>query len=964
MTADLIKNFASMTLAQESGQLTDARIAEVVDQFLGMAPAAVTQREEIINYLRSNFSVSQDAYQILDTDEANRIEPWVKEKRASGELVWRFWERYGLYMQPKLPALTLNQLDNLTNDILDRLTNPKTPGPWERRGMVVGQVQSGKTGNYVGLMNKAADAGYRLIIVLAGVHDTLRNQTQVRIDEGFLGFNPTFDTMSFAKANNRIGVGNFNKNLAANALTTRLGDFSKPVAQRSGIPITSSDPIVLVIKKNPSILKNLIQWLAVRGETRDGKKLIEGVPMLLIDDEADNASINTSKESVSTINGLIRSLLSLFEQSAYVGYTATPFANIFIPMLDEEIAKGLNVKIKDFEFTVGQDLFPRDFIINIPAPSNYVGPAKVFGLPAAATSEQGAEALPIVINLDNADGTAGDYADFVPNKHKKNDPRPNHLPPTLAHAIKHFLLVCAARQARGQTNQHNSMLIHISRFVPWIDRVALLVDQTLKNYQRQIEFNTGDLWTDLEKIWTEEFVPVIQAIRQEMDADPNGYKDLGIQPLDWAAVRENLLSTILKIEVRAIHGQTKTTGLEYHNIAPLNYTQAEEEVPARYLSVIAVGGDKLSRGLTLEGLSISYYLRASKMYDTLMQMGRWFGYRPGYVDLCRLFTSSELVKWYEFITIASEEVREDFDRMFILGRTPREFGLKVRTHPGVLTITALNKFREARPMDLSYSAELEQTRRLRIDESTFLHNLAAVEQFLPQLGPTIMPPNTQSAKRTNHVWQTNSYTVCQFLREYRIEPVVMDMPKIVDYIEQQTHNDNLVDWTVALMNNSQAKDDAKWPFPVNGVSERVGLTNRSNPSRDTAFYEIGKAQIISPPSGDEYIDLTDEQVKRAKYETQADWIKKENKGEPPYPSTFRIKYNRPSTQGLLLIYPLNPVVEESKTKIARTISSVPIIGLAISFPNIENDRKVKYFVNQQFIIDYDYDDTLPEMDDE
>lgn len=347
-----------------------------------------------------------------------------------------------------------------------------------------------------------------------------------------------------------------------------------------------------------------------------------------------------------------------------------------------------------------------------------------------------------------------------------------------------------------------------------------------------------------------------------------------------------------------------------------------------------------------------------------MQMGRWFGYRPGYVDFCRLFTSSELVNWYEFITIASEEVREDFDRMFMLGRTPREFGLKVRTHPGVLTITALNKFRDARLMDLSYSAELEQTRRLRIDESIFRHNLAAVEQFLPQLGPTITPPNTQSAKRTNHVWQTNSYTICQFLREYRIESVVMDMPKIVDYIEQQTHNGDLVDWTIALMNNSQAKDDTTWPFPVNGVSERVGLTNRSNPSRDAAFYEIGKAQIISPPSGDEYIDLTDEQLKRAKEETQADWTKKGNEGEPPYPSTFRIKYNRTSAQGLLLIYPLNPVVVESKTKIARTISPVPIIGLAISFPNIENDRKVKYFVNQQFIIDHDYDDTLPEMDDE
>ncbi|MBC7568680.1 MAG: Z1 domain-containing protein [Spirosoma sp.] len=973
MTADLIKNFANTTLAQETGALSDARIAEVVDQFLGLAPGVVAQREDILNYLRSRFSVSQDAYQILDTDVANRVPPWVKDRRASGELIWQFWERYRLYMQPKLAAPTLNQLDDLTNDILDRLSNPQTPGPWERRGMVVGQVQSGKTGNYVGLMNKAADAGYKVIIVLAGLHDTLRNQTQVRIDEGFLGFNPTADALSLAKANNRIGVGKFNKNLAVNALTTRLGDFSKQVAQRSAIPVTSSDPIVLVIKKNPSILKNLILWLAAQGETRDGKKLIEDVPLLLIDDEADNASINTSKESISTINGLIRALLSLFNQSAYVGYTATPFANIFIPIQDEAVAKGLDTKIKGFDFKVGQDLFPRDFIINIPAPSNYVGPAKVFGLPAAAQSEQSEEALPIVVNLDRDKGTPGDYADFVPDKHKKDDSKPSQLPPSLIRAVRHFVLVCAARQARQQTSQHNSMLVHVSRFVPWIDRIALLVDQTLKDYQRQIEFNTGPLWGELEKMWADEFVPVTATIKNDMDADPNGYKDSEIQPIAWFAIRENLFSTIMKIEVRAVHGQSKTTNLEYHNITPLNYAQAEDEVPPRYLSIIAVGGDKLSRGLTLEGLSISYYLRASKMYDTLMQMGRWFGYRPGYVDLCRLFTSSDLIDWYKFITIASEEVREDFDRMFMLDQTPRDFGLKVRCHPDVLTVTALNKFRDARPMDLSYSAELEQSRRLKIDERTFRHNLDSVERLLPQMGPTVMPPNATSARRTNHVWRTNSYVVCQFLREYRIEPIVMDMPKIIDYIEQQTSNDDLIEWTVVLMNNSQAGQDNSWDFSIGGAPTPVGLTSRSNPSKNTGFYEIGKSQIISPTSGDEYIDLNNEQVNQAQKETEEDWIKKgKTEKRPAYPSTFRIKYNRPSSKGLLLIYPLNPAVEmpvpgskpEEKKKETCIISPVPVIGLAISFPRIKNDRKIKYFVNQQYNMEYDYDDTLPEMSNE
>ncbi len=962
MTADLIKNFANTTLAQETGALSDARIAEVVDQFLGLAPGVVAQREDILNYLRSRFSVSQDAYQILDIDKADRVPPWVKDRRASGELVWQFWERYRLYMQPKLAAPTLNQLDDLTNDILDRLSNPRTPGPWERRGMVVGQVQSGKTGNYVGLMNKAADAGYKVIIVLAGLHDTLRNQTQIRIDEGFLGFNPTADALSLAKANNRIGVGKFNKNLAVNALTTRLGDFSKPVAQRSAIPVTSSDPIVLVIKKNPSILKNLILWLAAQGETRDGKKLIEDVPLLLIDDEADNASINTSKESISTINGLIRALLSLFNQSAYVGYTATPFANIFIPMQDEAVAKGLDTKIKGFDFRVGQDLFPRDFIINIPAPSNYVGPAKVFGLPAAAQSEQSEEALPIVVNLDRDNGTPGDYADFVPDKHKKDDPKPSQLPPSLTRAVRHFVLVCAARQARQQTNQHNSMLVHVSRFVPWIDRIALLVDQTLKDYQRQIEFNTGPLWGELEKMWADEFVPVTATIRKDMDADPNGYKDSEIQPITWSAIRENLFSTIMKIEVRAVHGQTKTTNLKYHNITPLNYAQAEDEVPPRYLSVIAVGGDKLSRGLTLEGLSISYYLRASKMYDTLMQMGRWFGYRPGYVDLCRLFTSSELINWYEFITTASEEVREDFDRMFMLNGTPRDFGLKVRVHSGMLIISAVNKTREGQLMELSYSAELRQTRLMKIDKLSFQRNWDAFNRLLPQLGQTIIPPNKKYEKQNNYVWKTNSYVLCQFLGEYQVDPLIMDMPKIIDYIEQQTENGDLVDWTVVLINNGDADDAASHNFLIDGEQKSVGLTSRSNVSGKPTLYEISKAQLISPP--DEYIDLTDKQIGKALDETKGDWTKKERKTVPKEPSTFRIKYNRPSSKGLLLIYPLNPNVRESGSGNTQLISPVPIISMAISFPNIEGDRKVRYLANQQFRSAFEYDSNDPDMSNE
>lgn len=961
MTADLFKDLAAKMLAQETSKLSLARITEVVDQLLVMAPAIAPLRDVIIEDLRANFSVSQDTYQALKDDDYEQEAPWIKQRRADGTLTWQFWHRYRLYLERKMAMPTVNEVDRQTDGILDLLPNPTQTGGWNRRGMVVGQVQSGKTGNYIGVINKAADAGYKLIIVLAGIHDSLRAQTQDRIDKGFLGYD-TSKNLDFTKANNIIGVGtlSFNSSFGANALTTSEldGDFKKPVAKSAGHNIKIGPPIVLVIKKNPGILKNLIVWLAKWGDTQeDKKKLICAVPMLLIDDEADNASINVSKEYVSTINGLIRSLLSLFEQSAYVGYTATPFANIFIKTLDESVAKGLNTRITGFEFTVGQDLFPRDFIINIPAPSNYIGPAKIFGLSAAASSEDAEEAMPVVINLSDPDRFNDDYAAYVPNNHKPGDHRPKTLPPSLLYAINCFVLTCAARRARGQQANHNSMLIHVSRFVRWQDDVAALVDEAFQALRNRIEFNQEDTWSELARIWHREYEPVTAQLLAMVNQSPGAYCDPAIRPLTWDDVRPEVLGAITLMEVRAVHGDKKQAGLRHKNISPLDYTTVEKLNPPQYLSIIAIGGDKLSRGLTLEGLSISYYLRASKMYDTLMQMGRWFGYRPGYADLCRLFTTAELISWYEHITIASEEVRREFDRMFQLGRSPRQFGLKVRTHPGVLKITAINKFRGARTMELSYSAELEQTYRLRIDEIFFNQNLASLTHLLEQADMLIIPPNTKSAARSNLVWKTDSQTLCQFLSDYKIDKEVVDMARMVSYIEKQSVKGKLTDWTVAVINNTKTTDTHT--LTLNGQPHTIGLTTRSNAARDWPdYYSISKSQLISPE--DEYIDLNQTQFNNADEESKADWHKTKPESDPPYPSTFRIKHNRPETKGLLLIYLLNPVVKVSTTKKEQTLASVPVVGLAISFPDIDNDEKVEFAVNEQFRPEFDFDDNFDE----
>ncbi len=919
-----------------------------IENVLKIFPDLVSERETLFNYLSATFSVFSEDYRILDTDEG--YTPWLKDRKANIE--WNFWNRYISYLQKKIAPDTINKLDNLTDDILDRIANPSTPGARDKRGMVVGQVQSGKTSNYTGLINKASDAGYKLIIVLAGMHDSLRSQTQIRIDEGFLGFNSQ-RSLQYSNTN-KIGVGFYNPldgktnqpiDLPANALTSShlSGDFNRRVAQSAGIHLKSSDPIVAVVKKNGSILKNLISWLAVWGDKQpDGKIIIRNFPFLLIDDEADNASINVSKEKVSAINGCIRALLSLFEQSAYVGYTATPFANIFIPIPEQESVKGLDLTIKDYEFTVGQDLFPKDFIINIPAPSNYIGPAKIFGLPALTSSDANEEPLPVIRLVK-------DYEAFVPDKHKKNDPLPEELPKSMKDAVKYFVLSAAARRVRKQVDVHNTMLIHVSRFIVWQDRIATLVDAELKFYQKQIELKSGNLLKELEAIWEKEFVPTTTKVIRD-----SHITDTEITPIAWTEVEAEIYSAISKMEVRAVHGDKNVAGLSHHNISPLDYFFSEQQ--RKFLSVIAVGGNKLSRGLTLEGLTISYYLRASKMYDTLMQMGRWFGYRPGYMDLCRIFTSDELTRWYKHITIASEEMRRDFDYMYLLKKTPKEFGLKVRTHPGVLKITAANKFRYKKIMYLSYSGELEQTYQFKLDKNKFKKNFDAAIDLIADLGKPIENPLNDFNKKQKFVWsgENKFNSITSFLLKYKIGEEVIDTNKMVDYINAQTKKGNLVNWTVALINNSTAKPEDEFEF--SGLTTKVGLTDRTNISNDPNDYEVAKYNITDHRH--ELIDLTVEEVSSAKTQTEADYKEEGKKDIPEMPSRKRIKWQRNSKNGLLLIYPLNKNCFRSPIKKTELISDVPVIGIAVSFPEIENDEKIEYAVNEQFRKEYEYPEEL------
>lgn len=883
----------------------------------------------VVQYLETQFSVQADTHTTLD----EKFEPWIKNKKGRG---LKYWTRYVSYLlkDERYAPKAVEKLDEITDDILDHLKDPTIPGEWDKRGLVVGHVQSGKTSNYLGLICKAADLGYKLIIVLGGVNNDLRAQTQFRIDKGFLGFDTQIDRT--LKGSNVIGVGYHDSTLSPLPLTTSelTGDFRPKGVLR----LKGKGPVILVVKKHPHILTELIKALAAGAgrELPDGKRYVEELPLLLIDDEADNASINVSKDSVSKINGLIRSFLLLFQQSAYVGYTATPFANVFIPLpgKDDSIPHGVNVRDSEFYRFSGDDLFPRDFIINIPPPSNYIGPKQIFGIDAEITgdSDNAEEGLPIIRKLLNED-----YESYIPDKHKNADKLPNDLPPSLKEAILCFILSCAIRRTRGQIKEHNSMLVHVTSWVRWQNRIANLVSEQLKFYQGQIDGKDKAILSKLKEIWKKDYVPATQSIL----SDPR-FEDPFIQQHEWFEIEAQLYKASSKIEVRAIHGGSKSEET-FDNISPLDYYDCKDG-----LSVIAVGGNKLSRGLTLEGLTISYYLRATKMYDTLMQMGRWFGYRPGYLDLCRLYTSEELVNWYRFITVAADELRADFEEMKANRQTPRKFGLKVRQHPGVLQITAANKFRQNFDMELSFSDRLRETSYFRRDKNIFDDNYSHTRSFINSLGKSI-PKNDQK-----YVWEgTGNYKqVISFLEGYTAENN-LEHQKLIEYIKKQADNKFLTDWTIVLITTN--KDKRKDLFNVNSKAIDIGLTMRADVNKgEGKLYAVSRSHIIDPKH--EFIDFdkSSSEYGIALEATKKDWreSKRKNKSpeEPKYPSGKNIRAQRSVKKGLLLIYPLDPKPEGwTKSKI-----DVPIIGYAISFPKNDHDVKLIYSVNKVFKEEYDY----------
>ncbi|MFV2103164.1 Z1 domain-containing protein [Micromonospora sp. LOL_024] len=880
-------------------------VQTAVNAIFGMlaAQGVDLDRDQLAKEIEAMTAVFQERSMALVDPKGH--EPWLPE--AKNDRAWDFWERYRRYLEDvvNLPPWVVRRLDQSSDEVLSQIEDPRRPGPWRRQGLVIGQVQSGKTGQYIGLAAKAVDAGYRFIVVLAGIHNDLRSQTQLRIDEGLLGFDTQHQSRSNEEGRSRaIGAGAMplakRLDIASPTSSAEKGDFGLATAKAINFPL-GSFPVVLVVKKHYKILEYLRKWVTdVHGtEGEHGDKVVKDLPLFVIDDEADNASINTVRDpeaDPTKTNDAIRRLMKSFDKAAYVGYTATPFANIYIdPDVDHD--------------TVGEDLFPYSFIRTLPSPSNYLGPERVFGLQADDEDEDDVEPLPLVRHVNDTDT-------WLPTKHRSGDSPGDRLPQSLRDAISSFVLACAARRARGQTKVHNSMLVHVTRFTAVQTLVRDQVDDHLRLIVETLRDRYGKgpaLRAELRALWEQDFVATTACF----PADE-------AQRLTWEQVSEQLLPALRKIQVKTVNGASKDA-LDYY------------ENRRNGLSVIAVGGQKLSRGLTLDGLTVSYYLRVSKTYDTLLQMGRWFGYRPGYEDMCRLYTTPALQAAYAEVTAATDELRREVEEMAALRLTPREFGLKVRSSSLGLTVTAANKMRQGTKILLSYSGEGPETVIFNFADKAVEKNFKALEALVRRLDA--VAESVPGPPAGNVRWQrVPPGVVSEFLTSYEPDRMAQRVRPglIARYVEQCAKVGELSNWTVCLVSNTTPKATS---LPIAGHT--VGLVTRKplNPGfRTEGRYTIRR--VLSPP--DELIDLDEAQRAAASDAARRSAEEKEKPSVPKTPAGPHIRRRRRTDQGLLLIYPIKvPHADDGEP----TAPPLVLVGFQVSFPHSEHQSKTEYIAN-------------------
>lgn len=845
-----------------------------------------------------------------------------------------FWSRYKDYLinHSSISRISINLLDDITlPDIMNCLGNPNDAldKPRLRRGLIIGDVQSGKTATYTGLICKAADAGYKVVILLTGITENLRRQTQERIDEGIVGI--TLKKEGKIEKYPRVGVGLDNKQIKATSVTSTLNDFVGN-CNKITMSLASNSLVLFVIKKNVSVLQRLFNWL--REQNIDPVKGYVNVPMLLIDDEADNASVNTRKDETdpTRTNKLIRQICNLFMNSTYVGFTATPFANVFI---DPDSVDAMQ----------HADLFPEHFIYALEAPSNYVGADKIF-YPEGTFYHN----LRYITDITEPDYASEEYKDLVQNnlevlnsgtfyyKHKKE--WDGILPDSLRESILCFCLANVVRDLRGQSKEPRSMLVNMSRFIHVQKVITGHVAEWFEAVFNDIRVNFNEdasknhhlpLYGELRSLWEKHFSQV---------------NDVTFARVSQKAT---LLAALEKIEVKMVNGSKQSASLNY------------KENPS--LRVIAIGGLALSRGLTLEGLMVSYFYRNTATFDVLMQMGRWFGYRRGYEDLFQIWTSHTSALWYAEVAKASAELKNDIREMFDQQLTPKDFGIKVRDNCDELQITASNKMRTAVSKDMMYSfyGNIYDTPYITSKIEHNKINMQRVQELASELfaqGYSLRftdykkvnkDVNDTSDGSSRYFADVPKEVVVEFLRgiKYSMANPRFDAKNIINFLEDEdTEGVDL--WDVVFESGKSTTH-----YNVKGLRQ-IKCMERSICSTTRNIIQISTRRRVMTGSMEGRFALSKEDIESAEGAQRNQWEKDGENSlgrDIPVKAYFRFLPKRKPMLVIMFIKPKEADGEEEEMlhKYREALGDDCIVAFAVGCPGVKEEGKaVKYQVNKIF----------------
>ena len=775
------------------------------------------------------------------------------------------WGTYRQKLEDKgWPSSTISEVDDSTDRIVGLMSNPRLK-QCTRKGLVIGRVQSGKTSNFTGVIAKAADAGFSFIVVMAGTTNSLRYQTQTRLHKDLIPENaPEWHWLTLAKKDEDDKV--------------TEGDFD-PGHLEAASMLSGNTKLIAIIKKNASVLKRFNRWISSATLPQREMK-----PMLLIDDECDNASVNTRDpdEDPATINNEIRSIINNMPNATYVGYTATPFANVFINPNSNN-----------------NDLYPEDFIYPLSKSPSYFGVERIFGSDPenAESAESGNDMIRTIpkdeLNSLRPTGSTADEFQFVPTD-------------TLKEAVAYFLMTCAGRLYREKhfadgRKDFKSMLINTSQKM--IEHAGTLPEITKLVASLRASFTEKE--TAWKAIWEKETTLV--------DSKNAG---CAYECVKWEDLRDLLVNEVLP------QGCVKIIVSNSDKNTASNLSQEYME-SNRGQMLIVIGGNTLSRGITLEGLCVSYFVRTSKSYDTLLQMGRWFGYRPNYEDMPRVWMTSAMER--QFFQLAGVEI-DMFKRLesHKAGASPRDVPLLIRSIPGML-ITARAKMRHAVAVNIDYSGWAVQTTFFSHKDTGIIeHNIGSVTRMVEKLGGANRFSNNPS-----FVYKTgvDAETVIAFLKDYKCNESNQEMQTdlIVKYIKDQLKKGGCKEWSFAIKTkavNVREGEQVEWAgIKLNTLSFAKMSEQASSP--ETAYLKAIKS------STDIFADFPDyaEVVRNHKDSTEEQ--RNETRGA------------RKPDVGMIVIYPINGKSKPQQPGSSRVDldAAGDLVGVTVFMPEVTGDKQ-------------------------